>query len=64
MEEIKMTNSKLDKIFVKRYRVGIKGNKEADAIINAQTPTLAKKQYAFKRGIRVTPKILIKKWNG
>jgi hypothetical protein len=59
-----MTNSKLDKIFVKRYRVGIKGNKDADAIINAQTPTLAKKQYASRRGIKVTPKVIVKTWRG
>ena len=59
-----MTNSKLDKIFVKRYRVGIKGNKDADAIINAQTPTLAKKQYAFRRGIKITPKVIVKTWRG
>lgn len=50
----------IDKIFVKRYWVGIKGTKEFNELVSAKTGKEAIRKYAFMRG-RTTRNIILKR---
>ena len=59
-----MKRKGLDKIFVKRYWVGFKGDNRYNELISADSPSIAIKKYMWERGIKenTNNKIIIKRW--
>ena len=51
----------LDRIFVKRFKVGLKGTSKFNELVPASTQLEAKKIYAFKRNRKTLKDIIIKK---
>lgn len=53
--------SKLDKIFVKRYNVGIKGTSKFNELVPAQNEAEARRKYASRRNRKVSSNIINKR---
>lgn len=58
-----MARKGLDKIFVKRYWIGLKGTSDYDELISANSPSEAIKKYMWQRNLKRNDGTIIhKRW--